>query len=899
MKTSYKLTALIVFVLLALTGGSYGLWFLWDSGKLGSNPRAPVAEAMEGAVRKQVAINNITRSAFARCVPLELNRPNAEVQGIPGVALKALPGSFTVTLLSQTALRFQPARALQLRQMDYLSSQGVFSGADSTVFTENGLSPAKTYQLTWAGYVLHHPELGNGICLDYGQREFVRIENIEKLLEKVLDSDVYEVTYVHVVNNIPLWAANPAAGNLFGELPKLLKDSKGKAKVVRTKTGWRAASEVQMEAMVAAQGQGRRSYPTRYEGVDEGLPSMDLVKELVRQKMTDVSWASRNAVACLPINLPRGGDDRGKNAGKGQGNDFTVTYFDRDDRKNYDFRNMLRSLHILDALEGAGMAESKQLKPPPIPKGARRIQYPAQFNTGIRYWLKDQAVDALDLTSGRGCIPAGVIELEILSLRKHHGRVRFVARGHLQQTPPWTEKIAAHLPPLQVLLKYGLPMTGELVFGDMGEEGRWRIQGMSPQYPEIRSDNLPQTLVPLLPKTARMATEQTARQPVLAQQMTLSAQNNDPPRSNPPSEQKIIQETSSGTPMASSAQPPYPAGQSPVHVISIYEAALPGGEKRGFQQHAEGLVHLRVTQPDAVLLLFAYEPVEWHIKVAAGVKLKRVIATGYYEQRVSLEGGGRPQVVTSRRLDILKSTGLKLLNGFPTTHENNDLVDIATISRALTGAVPTSYQGQHKVVGKGLTIDAQTPRFVLPTQRSPSSYTGSGPAAFRGEAVSDNHMQRGMGGAYTEAWSDRIYSAGKVYYEGRMRVTGAMVAHSHANVGLCQVLGKGIESGMGEALAINQGTRKLYKDGDIFGIAADLDQQRLYYHVNGHWITGTPGSGNGRPLVAGKEYRACFFASGTGSIEVKDGAVRSDTTWEANTGQHPYFVEIPAGYASY
>jgi hypothetical protein len=27
----------------------------------------------------------------------------------------------------------------------------------------------------------------------------------------------------------------------------------------------------------------------------------------------------------------------------------------------------------------------------------------------------------------------------------------------------------------------------------------------------------------------------------------------------------------------------------------------------------------------------------------------------------------------------------------------------------------------------------------------------------------------------------------------------------------------------------------------------------LYYHVNGAWVTGTPGSGNGIPLVQGKE----------------------------------------------
>ncbi|MGD9949737.1 MAG: hypothetical protein AB7U29_14845 [Desulfobulbus sp.] len=898
MNNKFKIAATVASALILLGGGSFGLWLAWDSGEIGSNPRAPVAKAMEDAVRKQAAINNRISNSFASCIPLELNRPPAEIRGIPGIVPRVFPGSYRVTLFSQINLRYQPARDIQLRQMDYLTSQGLFSVMDSSVVTDDGIHSAKTYQLTWDGYVVNQKNYDNSMCLNFGQRQFVRIEKIEKLLEKVLDYDVYEVTYLNKTQDVPAWASNSVASNIFEKLPESLADSRGKAKVVRAKNGWRPVFEIEMEAMAAAKGRDIKNRLLQFDGLANEMPSIDLVKTLVRQKMTDVRWASRYGMACLPINLPNGGDDKIKIGGKRENMGITVTYYDRDDRKQYDSRVMAKALHILTALEGAGLAKMEQLKPPPVPKGAKKVLY---NNTGIRYWVSREGAEALGLTNGdRGCIPAGALEPEVLALQKHRGRVQFVARGNIRQTPEWVEKIGDRLPALQLLLKYGLPMSGELVFAHVDGEDRWQLQNMVPHYPELSYDNIPSAIAPLMPKTVNLVANKSVKTPVLAQPISSPSQKNVQPKPNSfPPQYNISPEKATSVLEQLSAHPPYAAGTSPVHVVSIYEGLLSRGGKRGFQQHPEGLVNLNVAEPDAVLLLFAYEPVEWHIKVADGIKLKRIIATGYYAQRVTLDGGGKPQVVTSRTKDLFKKAGLSFFNGFTYGQEPNNLVDIAMMSRVLTGVMPQTYQGLYKISDEHIVIDPHTPRFSQPKRLTPDSYRSRGGITFHGDAVEGNRMLRGDCGAFTDAWSDRIYSGGKVYFEGRMRVAGSMVAHTHANIGLCLARGKGIESGFGETMVITPGTYKLYKDGDVFGIAADFDQQRLYFHVNGHWITGIPGSGYGLPLVQGKEYRACSFSSGTIISEVNRGITQSDTTWEINSGETLFSKSIPSGYAAF
>ena len=127
MKRSHKIGITVASVLLISAGSGYGLWVAWDRGLVGANPRAPVAAAMENAVRRQAIANAMTRVTDEVCVALELNRPQPEVKGFPGIAMHSAPGRYALTFLRQTNLRDQPGRDIQLRQMDYLASQGLLS----------------------------------------------------------------------------------------------------------------------------------------------------------------------------------------------------------------------------------------------------------------------------------------------------------------------------------------------------------------------------------------------------------------------------------------------------------------------------------------------------------------------------------------------------------------------------------------------------------------------------------------------------------------------------------------------------------------------------------------------------------------------------------------------------
>jgi hypothetical protein len=148
-------------------------------------------------------------------------------------------------------------------------------------------------------------------------------------------------------------------------------------------------------------------------------------------------------------------------------------------------------------------------------------------------------------------------------------------------------------------------------------------------------------------------------------------------------------------------------------------------------------------------------------------------------------------------------------------------------------------------------------------------------------------------------WTELVYSAGKAFFEGTMRVIGSLVAHDHANIGLCFATEKGVDMSRNrEGMAIAHGEQRLYKDGDVIGIAADFDNQMMHVHVNGKWQTGAPGSGSGRRLQKGVEYRACFLAAGTTSSGVARGEKQSDTSWDINFGERKFMVS-PAGYRPY
>jgi hypothetical protein len=78
------------------------------------------------------------------------------------------------------------------------------------------------------------------------------------------------------------------------------------------------------------------------------------------------------------------------------------------------------------------------------------------------------------------------------------------------------------------------------------------------------------------------------------------------------------------------------------------------------------------------------------------------------------------------------------------------------------------------------------------------------------------------------------------------------------------------------------------KDGDLIGLALDMDEQVLYWHRNGHWVTGRPGSGLGEPMLeTNEEY---FIAVSLGD---------NTESWRINLGTTPFRFPVPEGFLPY
>ncbi|MGE3667933.1 MAG: hypothetical protein AB7G51_15100 [Steroidobacteraceae bacterium] len=857
------------FGLVVLAGSGFGAWRAWEAGLVGSNPRAPVAAAMERAVRLQVKVNAMSRGGSESCLPVELQSPLPEIEGLAGIAPNFAPGQWGPTLLLEADTRYQPAREAQIAQLDFLASQGLLTRADVAVETNDGLRSGRRYGLTWDGYAAGRTFRRNSICLAYGERGFAGIEKIEKSLERMMDLEVYDVTYRTSVQGIPAWAKVKEATVVFPDLADLIEDRTGHAKLIRTREGWRASHEIELEAAATSRGQETKDAIELMSNLFfMEPPKSAVVAALVEEKIKDQKWISQNGVACLPLKLQQSDNPEERRGGDGR---FAFTFNDRADRGPYEWNSVTTTLQLLSALEAAGLAEMQYLEP-----------------AGVRYRVSDEAVSALELSSGGRCVPAGRIAVELLTSHSGTGSVQLVARATLSDTPDWVLGLARHLPALRSMIENGLPMTGSL--STMSPKGEVTTQWQSPEglrviYPTPAYTTLPPHLVPVMPATAAALPDAPVKAPAFS-----SAQRVTPMRgvrsAAPPQLPTVA------APVSKASAPPFPADGSPVHVVSIYEAPLPGGAEREFQQYAEGVAQVTVRAPGTTLILGAYEPTQWIIDAPRGIGIRRVIAIGNHDQRVTVVGGSEPEVVTGKLNALLKEAAGALPSGVPNRSDPNSLVDVASITRALTGELPESFQAAYKAPAGGFTVQTGAARFELPAPVRPGSLRGA-VGFLDGSDARGLEVPRGRSGAYTDAAANRAFSAGRVYFEGRMQVTNSVSAHVHANIGVC--LAQGSSGTSNQALAIGHGVQKLYADGDVFGIAADFDRGRVYVRVNGKWVSGAPGSAGGVPLQIGKQYRACFFSAGTTSGE----SPRSDTTWRANFGGQRFAYPLPAGYVPY
>lgn len=132
-----------------------------------------------------------------------------------------------------------------------------------------------------------------------------------------------------------------------------------------------------------------------------------------------------------------------------------------------------------------------------------------------------------------------------------------------------------------------------------------------------------------------------------------------------------------------------PLSEEPeLHVVSIYEGALPPGVANGQDVPGEASVSVTYDKSPVILFIDVYDPVDWTVKVGEGVKLQKVMLRGYRAQSVD----GLPEGV-----ELDKST-----------YDENRTVDILGTgasplapkderkARSLTGMEISTYQGKYK-----------------------------------------------------------------------------------------------------------------------------------------------------------------------------------------------------------
>lgn len=906
MNTTTSKSAGILLGVVLLAMAAYGLWFAWSQGVIGHNPRAPVASAMEAAVQLQASRTDQSRLRRNRCLPINIQSPKPEIFGRPGMALRATPTSFDITLLVKTQFHNQSLRDEQLNQLDYLTKQGLLAVSDVTIDTDGGPRPARNYRMTWAGYAASLQRNASSLCLSIGQPEYAGIEQIVPRTERMLDHEIYTVTFRTRVKDIPAWANTPEAKQLFPKLAALTDDKLTSVVVLRTQDGWRAPWELQQELASAAkleQTRSRAVLPT--DRKTPPLPTLAKTEQILNDWTGHDQVSSTKQIACLPLRLARSSKDRSNNHYRGNpsSKEFVVTYFDREGLKSYEYAKVARNLHILYALEQAGLASREILvtEQPTVPtqgNGAVTAESPsaAQTPAGIRYRIPAAFMDLLSIRQyGGGCIPAGRLNMQFISIDQEFGRVMVREKAALSEAPPWTDKVAEHLPALKALRDRGVAINISLKYLKRAGEAEepWHVVQFSPLYPEIAYSDIPQALQSFLPKTVTSSPNATIRAPI-----------SSIPKAIPP---KVVtldpQVSGAGFPRDSyqaitvvqPEQPPYPAQGAPVHVISVYQGAAYGksqGNSQSNRPHTMYPVRVAVSKPNALLILLSYEPVDWQIHTSKNAQPKQVLVFGYYNSRVTFLDGQKAPTSIARTGDLYKKWKISLSQS-PTKNTGETRIDIAQLSKKLTGATPSSFQAEYQAPAKGFRIDKQTGQFVLPVPKKPTTNAPLATLYSPNRGNVGNRLIRLSYGAFNDAWSNHAYSAGKVYFEGTIDIHGSAAAHAFANIGMCLSRGDDKSAGLqGAVLAMAHGRSYRVKDGDVFGVAADLDQHQMYAHINGKWLTGQPGSGSGRPLAAGKLYRACVFASGSPGKT----AHPAYTTWEVNFGAKPFAMKPPADY---
>lgn len=310
-------------------------------------------------------------------------------------------------------------------------------------------------------------------------------------------------------------------------------------------------------------------------------------------------------------------------------------------------------------------------------------------------------------------------------------------------------------------------------------------------------------------------------------------------------------------------------------------------------------VHVSAKGSPITLLLMSYWPVNWLITTEPGTKIFSVVARGYDEQKVI----GLPQSVP------IDSASFK--NGweyFTTELITKDrYLDFKENVRKMVGREPVTVQSQRR--GTEFTLDGkQNINFadsisggltepVVLTSRMESFAKTMGKSCLSSDRLTAGYC---YAGPFTESKASVAYSKGKRYVEFVLhRPKGITDSSRWTDVGLMSA-GRDTfvfevrENHTGYGIQSLVSGRTQLADGDVIGLAIDLDSSRLYFRHNGNWINGNPEQGNGGTSIKPERDYAAAVTAGAPNRQ-------GDATdnWTANFGGKPFAHQAPKDFLAY
>jgi len=338
-----------------------------------------------------------------------------------------------------------------------------------------------------------------------------------------------------------------------------------------------------------------------------------------------------------------------------------------------------------------------------------------------------------------------------------------------------------------------------------------------------------------------------------------------------------------------------------LHAVTVYEGHF-----------REVRVNIALSARPITLVLNSHEAVNWILTRQPYVQLKRVIVLCPCQPTVVGAGSGVPVIIGDpRQIRSISNRGAN----------RDDYLEMQEKFEALTGQRPVTFQSESR--GVAFTIDGIKNRPLPPL---PASAIAKGKVillATQGGLLEDGKVYTYCcAGASSTARASRSYNQGKWYVEARLLTREKQISpDTGTNVGLLSADStqsdfwvSGGEYGHNYPV-IGSSQHKLFSNGDIIGIALDLDKGELSYHVNGEWITGLPGAGKGIALKSGRSYvlgvsvaassstvpkdlYASFIKNRVDPEQLKIWAQHHDR-WHVNFGEKPFKYPMPKGFKAY